>query len=221
MEKSIQDFKEVFEGALNEKKLRDSINEEVKKFKEQKSILVQELEKSTAELEKLKIQIGKFSNYEALKKQLNALEYKLHTEGYRPAREKEISAQMNDIEKKIKSIMPEKSEGSIEELKKKIREFDSKIKKISKDVEIKANESEKHHKKMIEFYQKSEDLRKKISSQVQNQQPKQEKHEKQEKTTKKQSNSSIKAKAQQLLEDFKKGKKLSFEELQIIQEASA
>jgi uncharacterized coiled-coil DUF342 family protein len=221
MEKSIQDFKEVFEGALSEKKLRDSLNTEVKKFKDERSTLIQESDSMKKELENLHLQIKKFSTYEILKKKLNALEYKLHFEGENPAREKEISKAMSEIEEKIKEIIPEKSEGSIEEIKKKIKGLDLKIKSLSREIELKAGESEKHHKKMIELYQKSDEFRKKISERVSQPVKKEKPHKTENAERKSKINIEFKKIAERLLDDFKKGKKLSFEELQIIQEASA
>ncbi len=223
MENSIKYFKEAFDGALIEKKQRDGLNETVKKLKEERSALIEKFESKKKEFESLKLQIKKFSTYEALKKKLNALEYKLHFEGENPAREKEISKAMNEIEEQIKEIMPEKSQGSMDELKKELNDLNSKIKSITREVESKAGESEKHHKKMIELYNKSDEFRKKIyensSKPVKVEKPeKPEHHEKKSVVNK---NLELKKIAERLLEDFKKGKKLSFEELQLIQEASA
>lgn len=223
MENSIKDFKEAFDGAISEKKQRDGLNEVVKKLKEERSMLIEKFELKKKEFENIKLQIKKFSTYEALKKKLNALEYKLHFEGENPAREKEISKAMNEIEEQIKEIMPEKSQGSMDELRKELNALNAKIKSITRDLESKAVESEKHHNKMIELYNKSDELRKKISENssksVKVENPKKPEHRDKKPSVNK--NLELKKTAERLLEDFKKGKKLSFEELQLIQEASA
>ncbi len=222
MEKSIRDFKESFDGALKEKKARDELNDAVKKLKEERALLIATFDSKKKELNDFTLQMKKFSTYEVLKKKLNALEYKLHFEGENPAREKEISKSMSEIEEKIKEIMPEKSVVNIEELRNELKNLNSKIKAISRELEGKAGESEKHHKKMIELYNKSDEFRKKISesaSKVQTTKRVEKPHENKEKKPK--INVELKRKAEGLLEEFKKGKKLSFEELQLIQEAAS
>jgi uncharacterized coiled-coil DUF342 family protein len=216
MKNLIKQFKEALDGALSEKKQRDELNEIVKKLKEERANLIKEYDLKKKEFENLKLQIKKFSTYELLKKKLNALEYKLHFEGENPVREKEISKAMNEIEEQIKKIMPEKNQGSIDEIKSELNIINSKIKSISREIESKALESEKHHKKMLELYSKSDEFRRKISD-ISSQPVKSEKREIE--TTQKKQNPELKKTAERLLEDFRKGKKLSFEELQLIQEA--
>jgi len=229
------------------KKRRDELNERVKHTKEQRNQLNKDYTETKKEIEKLQKErlSSTGGNINNLKKQLRTLENEQMTQPMSPQKEKKLIEVISDLHTKIKekedllnkdpklkkaienekSIKQkaEKQHDSVEKLAKRaqeeheemielIRQLDNLVKKVNviqETIVMTKIEADNVHKNFIECVDKIHELERTISSS-------QEKKRKEKKAVEA---SSAQKKANEIFERFKRGEKLSTDDLMTLQKA--
>jgi len=229
------------------KKNRDELNKRVKHAKEQRNALnksYSEIKKKIEELEKIRSQsLG--TNLNELRKQLRNLETEQMTQPMSPQKEKKLIETISEIHAKIKEqedfinkdpklkkaleeekIIKQKAEKQHElveklaqraqeehekmiELIKQLDNLTKKVNMVQETIVLTKIEADNVHKEFIETVDKIHELERQISST----------HEKKRKTKKAEEISIAQKEANEIFEKFKRGEKLSTEDLMTLQKA--
>jgi len=229
------------------KKKRDELNERVKHAKEQRNQLNKSHSELKKKIEKLERERSSSlgANLNALKKQLRTLENEQMTQPMSPQKEKKLIEMISELHSKIKQqedllnkdprlknalqeekILKQKAEKQhdlVEKLATRaqeehesmmnlIKQLDTIVKKVNniqETIVMTKIEADKVHKEFIEYVDKIHELERKISSAQQ----------KKRKTEKAEEISSVQKEANEIFERFKRGEKLSTEDLMTLQKA--
>jgi len=229
------------------KKKRDELNERVKHAKEQRNQLNKSHSELKKKIEKLERERSSSlgANLNALKKQLRTLENEQMTQPMSPQKEKKLIEMISELHSKIKQqedllnkdprlknalqeekILKQKAEKQhdlVEKLATRaqeehesmmnlIKQLDTIVKKVNniqETIVMTKIEADKVHKEFIECVDKIHELERKISSAQQ----------KKRKTEKAEEISSVQKEANEIFERFKRGEKLSTEDLMALQKA--
>jgi len=229
------------------KKKRDELNERVKHAKEQRNQLNKSHSELKKKIEKLERERSSSlgANLNVLKKQLRALENEQMTQPMSPQKEKKLIEMISELHSKIKQqedllnkdprlknalqeekILKQKAEKQhdlVEKLATRaqeehesmmnlIKQLDTIVKKVNniqETIVMTKIEADKVHKEFIEYVDKIHELERKISSAQQ----------KKRKTEKAEEISSVQKEANEIFERFKRGEKLSTEDLMTLQKA--
>jgi len=229
------------------KKKRDELNERVKHAKEQRNQLNKSHSELKKKIEKLERERSSSlgANLNVLKKQLRALENEQMTQPMSPQKEKKLIEIISELHSKIKQqedllnkdprlknalqeekILKQKAEKQhdlVEKLATRaqeehesmmnlIKQLDTIVKKVNniqETIVMTKIEADKVHKEFIEYVDKIHELERKISSAQQ----------KKRKTEKAEEISSVQKEANEIFERFKRGEKLSTEDLMTLQKA--
>ena len=233
-----QKLREINAEAKQVKKIRDKENEKVKEYKKLRNEIVKEISEISKQLKSIQIvrDNGEESTYSKLKKEYDSLNWKYQTDVFSPSTEKRIVAKLDELEARMLASK------ELKENKKKLSKLYSKIKKLRQKasdyhelVVIHANESEKNHKQLINFYSRKDAIKEKIKElddeinsiksqldelhEKEKSQSRKVKRELQEYAgrKKKEYEDKLKARALEALEKFKKGKKITIEEFALIE----
>lgn len=260
---NIQSLKNLYEKAREARKLRDDKNKIVIGLKEKKNSNELEFKKTKTVLDELEAKLDEikrsrkdfdFKQYEALKKRIEGMEWKLQTEALNARQEKELSQEIKKLEKQVPKAQV--IEQLLEEIRKAKHEFHAKkasLEKIRQEMHGHARESDRFHEELLKLYKKADSLKEKLGQNIdeiqevrgeadekhgtlktirkEHMQAMKQKREKEETLTKeelkkrleeeREKQNELKQKiseqAKEILDSFKSGKKLSFEELQILQ----
>ncbi|MFH0713623.1 MAG: hypothetical protein V1722_04175 [Candidatus Micrarchaeota archaeon] len=241
---ALSKLRELFTKVSQEKASRDSENAIVKttagKIEETRKELnaVQEkLTKLDVELKPLKEQFG---SPDKINVEIRALEYSLNI-NYSLQREKVISKQVSQLSKQLKAMqasVPKLKEQS--QLRHSARDLRTKLGELVKDLKAHANQSEEHHHEMLAILKTADELQTTLPkalteldekrgeliqlTAVETEQRKKDhaEFEAQRKQTKQiaaKKLNDVKIRAKEIMEKFKTGKPISFEELQVLQVA--
>ena len=229
------------------KRKRDELNERVRHAKDQRNILNKsytEIKKKIEALEKERSSASG-TNLNFLRKQLRSLENEQMTTAMSPRKEKKLIESISDISKKIKDaedklnkdpklkqaieeekIVKQKAEKQhdlVEKLASRaqeehesmmeiIKQLDNMVKKVNgiqENIVMTKIQADKVHKEFIDCVDKIHDLERKISSG----------QDKKRKTKKAEEATTAQKEADDIFERFKRGEKLSTEDLMALQKA--
>ncbi len=198
-----------------------------------------------AETQARKYQTDTDIPYAKLARLIEQMEWQLQTQSMPPKAENALSQDIRKLLKKKEAL--EKGQPlrkKIRDLRKRKGELGIEFRALEETQEINSKESDKHHEAMLKSYKKADDARAKISEylekigekrkdadetymkmreavgEVRAESEKHRTHERKERKKKEQDRmGELEEKAQQIYIDFKAGKKVSIEELQILQMA--
>ncbi|MGF3554494.1 MAG: coiled-coil protein [Thermoplasmatota archaeon] len=240
-------IREIRNKISEHKKNRDELNERVKHAKEQRNTLnksYSDIKKKIEELERIRSKsLG--TNLNELRKQLRTLEIEQMTQPMSPQKEKKLIETISEIHSKIKEqedlinkdpklkkaleeekIIKQKAEKQHElveklaqraqeeheymiELIKQLDNLTKKVNNIQETIVLTKIEADNVHKEFIECVDKIHDLERQISST----------HERKRKTKKSEELTIAQKEANEIFEKFKRGEKLSTEDLMTLQKA--
>ena len=152
--------KQIVELINSNKKLReerDKLTNEVKEVKEKRKKLNQEITKKIEEVKKLNTENSKVTqkqgvreNPSMIKKQIEVLEYKIETEGLKFEKEKQLTQTIKDLKKKlVQSQEVSGVWGKAHEVSKEINKLKKEADAFHKEIQTKADESQKKHELII------------------------------------------------------------------------
>ncbi len=244
---AINDLKTLFEEAKKEKSERDKANSEVAKAKKERQAAEKKALESKAKLDTASAKLKAFSAGEnplKIQSQIEELEWLQQTEDS-PVKERALSKKISELRRK----MPEAKEfeTALKEFKaarEEAKATNSQAKKMREELGIKAGESEKHHQAWLKAMKNADSLEGKIQDgfkelgekkskadeihtqiigirnserqeyQTDHQQERQRQSQQNQKMRQK-----VSQKAQDILEKFQSGKKISLEEMMVLKEA--
>lgn len=221
---------------LREQKVqRDEENAKVQEFKEKRDAVNAKIRERIQKVNKIQEEIRGLKGeldlpFREAKKQLERLEWKVQTEVLSIKQEEKIVRRIEELEEATKSV--KEFMGKRKDLEKIKRELDDLRKEAQAFHELMlehTRKSEYYHQKMLEVYKvlkSSEPEFKEISDKITMAKKKADKAHKEyiqtyretKGKTEKDLRESMKKEADKLMDGFKKGKKLTTDELQIIQE---
>ena len=231
--KLVEQLKSLKTLAKEQKELRNKANEEVKSLKEKRVTSFEEIKKVKKEFDEILSIVDTFKDsiggsYTILKEDLKQMEWDYQTGVYSVKKEKELVKEMDELEKSIA-----KSE-LLHDKKRKLFQLEHKLKDLYTEANVyhgllinRAKESEQHHDTMMksikeitkldvviqEMDEKGQKLRTEADSyhnQLRELEPVQ--------MPKPQPNDDIMQKAEEIMASFKAGKKLSTDELVLLQQ---
>ena len=232
-------LKELNDSIKELKNYRDKENARVKEYKKLRSEAlkkVNELHKKLSSLQK-HFEVGEDSNYFALKKDYDALNWKYQTEVFSPRVEKRIVAELDELERRmLASKEAKQAKQKLSKIYKKLKKARAEANHYHEMVVNHARESEKHHQALLKLYDRKDAIKERLKefdaeiNSIKRQlneryakikkEGKQAKEEMQEYKRMKDNayRKKLKKKAAEALEKFKKGKKVTIEELALIEE---
>ncbi|MDP3741792.1 MAG: hypothetical protein Q8R15_00585 [Candidatus Micrarchaeota archaeon] len=237
-------LRELFQLADKEKKARDVENASVKTIAKELEVLrskAQSEEKTFAAIEKALAPFKReFGSPEQLKAEIQSLEYSLQM-NYSPSREKTVSKKVKQLSAELKSLATLAPKmGELSKLKREIREMQFEISTSVKKLKQHAAKSEEHHKAMLQCFKEADEIRKELpeafheldekrgllsklydeeNAARQSQRAEFETHRNEAKANAQEKMQHVKTKAQEIMQKFKLGEPISFEELQVLQTA--
>lgn len=240
----ISHLKQLFSQAESEKAKRDAENATVKQTAEAISATRKELNSAQEKLASMEKELEplrqKFAPADRIKAEIQQLEYSLHTH-YSPAREKEVSRTVKELEKQLKAtrlIAPKLAE--LSQLRKTSRELHKTLSTLVRQLKEHAAKSEGYHGAMLSNFKQADNIRKELPEafneldekralldQINAEQKEQRRKEQEEFQAQRQLQKAeqgkrmetVKQKASEIMQRFKLGESISFEELQVLQAA--
>jgi uncharacterized coiled-coil DUF342 family protein len=219
----------------DQKELRDAENAKVKEFKDKRDAINAQIRERIKNINRIQDEIRSLKGdlgvpFREAKKQLERLEWKVQTEVMTVKQEEKIVRRIEELEestKSVKEFMGKRKE--LEKIKKELDELRKEAQAFHEVMLEHTRKSEYYHQKMLEIYKvlkSTEPEFREISDKITEAKQKADKAHKEftkkyreEKgKTEKDLKDSMKKEADNLMKEFKKGKKLTTEELQIIQE---
>jgi len=231
--KNILLYRKTLAEAEEAREKRDEQNELVagaKRKREELAAQMKQLKNELSEKENALRQIGPVGNPRALERELERAEWLLQTEATSPGRERELAKKAKDISEELvraKKAAALRQEASV--LKKKLAGLATEAKAVHQTLLMHARESDVFHKKSIGLRRKAEELRKSISANLEKigaEQRAQEAGLAQALSAKKAAEAAAQQKAkaellareaEKILEEFRKGKRISSDEISVIQ----
>jgi uncharacterized coiled-coil DUF342 family protein len=215
-----------------EKEQRNKANEEVKSLKEKRVAAFVEINKIKKELDEIVKLVGNFNesvggSYRLLKEDLKQLEWDYQTGVYSIKKEKELVKEMDNLEKEIaRSEILHDKKIKLSSSQKKLRELYLEANIYHNLLINRAKESEKHHDAMMKKIREIEALDKKIielDKETENTGEEADRwHDELSKikppARRPEISDEIKKRAEEILENFKSGKKVTMEELALLEE---
>lgn len=235
--KLVQASKDVLTEINECKKTRDEKNDKVREAKDKRKKILDEANVCRKELDGILSKLDSFKSsasdsYAFLKKEFDQLNWEYQTGVQSRTKEKELVKEMDALEAQLQKHTEAR------DIRKKVHGLQAKMKELFTEANVYHNlvlayakESEEHHKKMFELYGKTDDCRKKIkeldskidsakkdadfSHQQLMGELKKEKAEFHEPA--KIDETEYKKKAEKILIDFRNGKKITVEELGLLE----
>lgn len=220
---------------LKEKKsLRDEENEKVKEFKEKRDAVNAKINERLKEINKIQNSMNDTKsdsdlNPHQAKKQLERLEWKVQTEVIGIKQEEKIVKRIEELQESMKSGEEFfENRKKLSTIKKELDELRKEAQAFHEVMLEHARKSEFYHQEMVKMYEQLKSLEpefKEVSDKITKAKKKADKahtqyiskYKDEKGQTKKEISESMKKRADQLMEEFKKGKKLTTDELQVIQ----
>jgi uncharacterized coiled-coil DUF342 family protein len=213
-----------------ERQKRDKANEEVKLLKEKRVASFDEIKKIKKELDELMGILERFKDsmggsYRRLKEELRQLEWEYQTEVHSIRKEKELVKQMDALEKEIaKSELLYDKKKKLTHLQKKLRDLYTEANVYHSLLINRAKESEKHHDTMmksIREIEKMESSLEKINEEIKKVREEANKYHKEyskeiAEMPKDENIEALREKANEILANFKAGKKVTMDELALL-----
>ena len=157
------EVRKLIEEAGSRKRNRDELNEKVKDAKDQREIWNKTYTESAAELVELRRSIAPKSGAppSKLKRDLKSLEFKQMTSVLSPDKEKEIVEQMSKLQQEIRKREDSlKSNKQYSELLRKVNEAKEKAEGFHRLVSELAEAAQKQHDGMMDLYDRADKVRK-------------------------------------------------------------
>ncbi|MEM3851822.1 MAG: phosphoserine phosphatase [Methanomassiliicoccales archaeon] len=239
--------RELIESASEHRRKRDDLNEKVKEAKEQREVWNKKYSDLAADLVDLRRNMGPRNGTPTskLKRDLKALEFKQMTSVLSPEKEKELVEQMSKIQQEIKRREESlKSNTQYADLLNKVNEAKENAEKYHRLVSELADEAQREHEEMASLYDKADEIRKEADAAqakfVETKLQADEEHrkhieaihqvhdfdkilyglrQKQRRPGRGMDAEKIAKDAEQVFERFKKGEKLSTEDLMLLQKS--
>jgi len=225
--KCFEKIKEIEKEISENEKLRNEHNDKVKEYKKKRDALTKDLKSLQKEFNKLKkIPKPDVSLYKDLQRKHKQLDWKYQTEKISMRKEKEIVKELDALEAKLLGYKEaRKNYYNYDRIKKKVLILQKKTLRLHRKVIEAAKESEKYHNKLRASVQKLRELQKErrkydayaIKKKKATVAAKKEVREFQDSRLKK-VRTKLVSKAKDIMSKFKKGGKITSEELQILQE---
>ncbi len=240
----ISRIKQLLENADAEKVTRDKENATVKKITSEIQGLraqINEIQKNLNEFAKqLSTLQGEFVSPEKIKREIESIEYFLHL-NYSQAREKAASRKVKELSKNLiqmQAAAPKIAE--LQVLRVKLGELRKKLFEEISELKLHSSQSQEHHEKMHQFLKQAEQLQPTLSTsftelsekqavleqikygedmQKKKQRRELEEHRKELNAQHQVQMEQVKQKAREIMQRFKLGESISFEELQVLQAA--
>ncbi len=222
MEDLHEQIRELKKRIESEKALRDEENKKVVEFKKKRNDLLDKMTVLRVELAKLESELEKSSDivdepFGELKKAYKDLDWKYQTGVMSHAKEKDIVKTLQEMEKKILIA------SEIMEKRKKLNQLFKEIRKLKIESDINhalvkkhAAESEKHHQNMLAAY----DQLSKLEFKARQQSPVRHITKPIKRIVQRfggKQDDKLRIKAEQILVDFKKGKKIPLQDLALLE----
>ncbi len=157
------EVRRLIEEASEHKRLRDEYNEKVKETKEQREVWNRKYTDLAAELVELRRSLSTKTStpISKLKRDLKALEFKQMTSVLTPEKEKEIVEQMSKIQAEIRKRESSlQTNPRYSELYRQVNEAKEKAETYHRLVSELAETAQKEHDRMMELYDKADEVRK-------------------------------------------------------------
>lgn len=163
-DKHNSEVRKLIEEAGEHKRRRDELNEKVKEAKEQREIWNKKYTDLAAELVELRRTMSPRTGapISKLKRDLKALEFKQMTSVLTPEKEKEIVEQMSKVQTEIRKRESSlQANPKYSELFKQVNEARDKAEEFHRRVSELAEEAQNEHDRMMELYDTADEVRKK------------------------------------------------------------
>ncbi|MBX8633996.1 MAG: phosphoserine phosphatase [Thermoplasmata archaeon] len=157
------EVRKLIEEAGEHKRRRDELNEQVKEAKEQREIWNKKYTDLAAELVELRRTMSPRTGapISKLKRDLKALEFKQMTSVLTPEKEKEIVEQMSKVQTEIRKRESSlQANPKYSELFKQVNEARDKAEEFHRRVSELAEEAQNEHDRMMELYDTADEVRK-------------------------------------------------------------
>lgn len=157
------EVRRLIEEASEHKRLRDEYNEKVKETKEQREVWNRKYTDLAAELVELRRSLSTKTStpISKLKRDLKALEFKQMTSVLTPEKEKEIVEEMSKIQAEIRKRESSlQTNPRYSELYRQVNEAKEKAETYHRLVSELAETAQKEHDRMMELYDKADEVRK-------------------------------------------------------------
>ncbi len=228
-------LRQLFDKADQEKKARDLENAAVKQLVANISKTRSELQQVSQSLAELRKTLPRQQSPESIKKEIASLEYALQL-NYSPALEKTTGKSIKQLTSQLR-LLKANAPGfeELSKLRKKLAELKAQLRATLAELKQRSGKSEVHHQAMLEALKKAggiqssfslaelQEKRELLASLNKEERSRQRseadahRRETREKTGNKLRE--VRRKAQEIMERFKKGETISFEELQVLQAA--
>ncbi|MEM0372422.1 MAG: hypothetical protein QXO69_01070 [archaeon] len=237
----ISALNENYEKYKTEKKARDANNAKVKEAKEKRERILDQVADVRSKLKRLDKELEKMSeglgSYSQISKEYEELNWRYQTDVFSPAAEKKIVKRLDELERQL-----EQSKG-FRDVKKEHYKMLKELRKLRDDasashetVLLNAAESEKHHQELVRLFEEKDKLEKKLKEknekiaevraklgeaiETTRRKRTEEKAaiEKEKKEIKDEQRKKLEEKAKEVFERFKKGEKVSLQELALLEE---
>ncbi len=226
----IEGIKKLNSVIREERQQRDKANEEVKGLKEKRITSFEEIKKIKIELDELMTVLERFKDsmggsYRRLKEELNQMEWEYQTEVHSFKKEKELVKEMDTIEKEIaKSELLYDKKRKLTNLQRQLRDLYTEANVYHGLLINRAKESEKHHDTMMKSIKEIEKLESsldKLNTDVKKSREEADKYHKEyakeaAEIPKDENLEALRGKAEEILANFKAGKKVTMEELALL-----
>ncbi|MCX6767775.1 MAG: hypothetical protein NTY90_03550 [Candidatus Micrarchaeota archaeon] len=237
---NIQSYRQAAADADEARKKRDEENKQVAEAKKKREEAFSKLGALKGKLAEKQEQIRKIGPVEkprgtrGLEEELERKEWLLQTEGTSPSKEKALSKEIRKLGEELKKAKQADALWSeTSEIRRQISELSTEARAIHQSLVMHARKSEALHNKMIGSRKRADDERKLISGNIDriqdarraaDEREKQSDEYKARATQRRQAEekakvNSLRSEAEKILDEFKKGKKISSDDLKLIQAA--
>jgi len=226
----IEEIKRLNSIVKEERQQRDKANDEVKGLKEKRIASFEEIGKIKKELDELMKVLEKFrdsmgGSYRRLKEELKEMEWEYQTEVHSIKKEKELVKEMDAIEKEIaKSELLYDKKRKLTSLQRQLRDLYTEANVYHGLLINRAKDSEKHHDTMMKSLREIETLEgslDKLNPEIKKFRDEADHYHKEytkevAELPKEENLEALRIKAEEILANFKSGKKVTMEELALL-----
>jgi uncharacterized coiled-coil DUF342 family protein len=226
----IEEIKKLVPSIKEDKELRNKANEEVKSLKQKRIDSFEEIKKLKKELEEIIKILEHFqdagSSYIGLKEELKEIEWDYQTGVYSIKKEKELVKYMDELEREIaKSEILHGKKRTLIAIQRKLRELYTEANIYHGLLINRAKDSEKHHDTMMKNIKEIEKMDEKVEGldrQVREARQKADEYHKElissQPAPKIETSDENMKKGEEILAKFKSGKKVTMEELSLLEQ---
>ena len=245
---NIARFKDVTNKIRLERTRRDELNGKTKELRAKRREMIDKIkamrDEIKAELDRIRA-LPKGPTQESLKAEIEALEWSLSTEDRSPKEENALAKQIKELEKQLPFASKKIEMNSTLSLKKKeLSEAIAPLDALDKELRPMVEEANAHHEKILAYYKEADQLSKSIrytftqldmarseadadrkafegelSSVRAKEREEREEYEKEQREQRQTHQEKVTAKAKEIFDAFKSGKKITREEIMILQQS--